>query len=178
MEFCPQCKNVLDIGKHEEISYTLIDSIPEILKLKDISLGDFARLNTTIPKEELQKNNKFLKLSDAEKEHLLNIYKDETVSNVVLRCDNCKYTKLITSTILIYSKSLNTFNVEEHSSIEENKFITHDPLLPHISNYTCPNKECITHKDSTLKDAVSYKKPNSYIRHYICCKCYYNFLLD
>ena len=175
MEFCPQCRNMLDIGSYNDVNYTSIDSITEILKLKDVSIGDFSRLTTNIPREELIKNNKFLKLTEEERNNILNIYKDTNL-NIVFICDNCKYTKLINSTVLIYRKTLDVVNIEV-SSIEENRYISQDPLLPHTKDYVCPNTNCKTHKDITLKDAVSYKK-HDFIRHYICRQCFHSFTLE
>lgn len=44
--------------------------------------------------------------------------------------------------------------------------------LRHTTNYICPNKECKTHKDAKLKDAiVEYTKQNSFKLRYICNCC-------
>jgi len=49
--------------------------------------------------------------------------------------------------------------------------------LPRTKDFTCKNSNCITHKDSKLKEAVFLKIPKSYNLTYVCTTCHYSWNL-
>lgn len=178
MQFCPQCRNILDIGKqHDDINYKIIESPNELIKYKDASSGDISRLLANFSKQLLLEHTKFNKLSEEQQNKLLSIFSDSNLNEIVLKCENCSYLKNISNTILIYKKSNSSNNINTILTEEECQFITNDPLLPYTTNYICPNIKCDTHENTKLKKAVSYKQQSNYIRYYICTKCYTNFSL-
>jgi hypothetical protein len=78
------------------------------------------------------------------------------------------------------SDSTEVFKNEKMISKERLHFISNfhrpeeinkDQSLPHTTNYTCSNKECITHKDKSKKDAVYMLYNDTYVICYVCCAC-------
>ena len=44
-------------------------------------------------------------------------------------------------------------------------------ILYHTREYTCPNKECISHKDPVQREAKFFRQNKTYRSIYICCAC-------
>ena len=179
MYFCPNCSYILDIAKSSVISKNDVDDKIIITKITDIFklLDDDQQINNykvDFSKDDLIKHKKYQKLKDNEKNKLNELFDENILSGAELKCDNCNYIKLITETILLYQINMDD-TVSTINTIDENKLMTTDPLLPHTNDYICKNLNCITHKNDNLKNAIFYKHKNSYKVNYICCVCYYNW---
>ena len=178
MLFCPECLNYLDFMR--TINTDIDDKI--ILK-KPIDLFKVIDTNENIQlyklgflKKDLLDNKKYLKYPDEIKNNIKNM-SYEKINNIVsieYKCHNCNYIKPINETILLYSENNNNELIKVNT-IEENKLIFMNPILPHTHDYTCKNIECITHTNNILKDAVFYKSRNSYKVNYICGNCFFSW---
>ena len=93
-------------------------------------------------------------------------------------CRNCGYTeeKSNTTSKCVYK---NEYDLQKIYIQDKNiKYICDDPAIPRVNNITCPNKDCISHKDdSGLGNDVRYLKINEedmkYL--YLCCHCEYKW---
>ena len=175
--FCPDCTYSLGISKaqtfnDEDNEKKEIKSVTEALKMLDKNLSNF---KAGFSKKELESNKKFQKLNINEKNKLNSLFTSK-ISEADLSCSNCGYKKKIEDTIKLYE-----FNVLDNTSsiksLEDNKLLTMDPILPRTRDYTCKNVNCVTHKDPKIKEAVFMKVPKGFSLTYICCVCHYSWNL-
>jgi hypothetical protein len=174
MYFCPNCSYILDITK----SSLILDQnqkipllkINELFKLLDNN-EDISNYKPEFSKDDLFKHKK---IKDYDKNKLNELFEDNILSNAEFICNNCNYTNQINKTTLLYQITLEDKTTKIYN-IEENKLIINDPLLPHTRDYICKNQNCLTHKNSDIKDSVFYKDKNSYKVNYICSICFYNW---
>jgi hypothetical protein len=179
MQFCNKCSYIFDIAESSDVSQK--DNRKSISKINDIftlleEKADLSNYKISIKKDELLKNKKYQKLDDNEKNIIDNLFKEFKIYGCEFKCNNCNNNKQITETTLLFQ--LNTNNKKDHiNSIEENKLITTNPLLPRTKDYTCKNNDCKTHKakSNKEKEAVFYRDKNSYKVNYICSICYYKW---
>tara|TARA_B100001250_G_C19630678_1_gene713617 strand:- start:561 stop:944 length:384 start_codon:yes stop_codon:yes gene_type:complete len=104
----------------------------------------------------------------------------EDKDNLIYYCRKCGYEdKDITNNTknLCVSKTHVLNNTELYSQVI-NKYTKLDPTLPRINNIDCPNKDCLTNKN-TKEGEKSPDKEVIYIRYndssmkyvYLCCNC-------
>lgn len=172
MYFCPKCNYSFDITKSSNSQDTrkhldTVSSAFELLKDK----GNLSNYIAKFSKEELEKDNKYKKLSSNNKKKLNKLFDNPILSNVIFKCLNCNFTKNINETIRLYQLNLKD-DETVYASIENNKLIMLNPILPRTKDYTCKNINCITHKDDTNKEAVYYKNKDNYNVTYICSVCF------
>lgn len=175
--FCPNCNNTFDItktvqqtGSAKEINYKKL--IDEIINQTEDSI-DFSKIN----KEDLLKSKEYLNLDDEKRtfvsNKLLNTelkpQYDQNKNAAYFNCNNCGNIKPIKPGTLIYTKTSN--DVSQNYISSNLSYMNHSTILMHTKNYTCPNKNCETHKKSILKDAKMFKPNNSYAVKYICTVC-------
>ena len=177
MYFCPNCSYLFDISKSSKISKD--DNRNIIKKPADIFVKlenneDLSNYKADFSKDEIQKNKKYLKLSDEDKMIINNLFEETILSGADFKCENCNFTKQITETTLLYQINLGDKNLN-YKTLEENQLLCKDPLMPHTHDYTCKNPNCETHKKPELKDSIFYKEKKSYKLNYICCVCHYNW---
>lgn len=75
--------------------------------------------------------------------------------------------------IFIFSKANLNDKINIIKTLEDNKLILLDPILPRIKNYNYKNVNYITHKNLKDKKTIFTRIPKSYNLTYICIK--YNF---
>jgi predicted RNA-binding Zn-ribbon protein involved in translation (DUF1610 family) len=146
MFFCPNCANLLIIvntnNKTSKTSIADTDSLSDSDKVKPSS-----------------------KSSDTDL-----ILDDKT--NVLFKCNNCGYN----SPVEPGTKIINLTSVQnkKYKSIDIQKYanMVYDPTLPCTRNYTCINKDCPTHTNPKIKEAVWFKpRINSHYIINICKVC-------
>jgi hypothetical protein len=172
MYFCPKCNFVFDISKTTSIDDTKeyidnIDNVFELLK-KNKNLKNYKLENISI--DDIKKNKKYKKLDENDKNNIEKLI-DTNISQVSFYCKNCGFIDNINETILLYQIDLNSQKTKINS-IEDNKLISLNPMLPRTKDYNCKNINCITHKDTTNKEAVFYKENNSFNVNYVCTVCF------
>lgn len=178
MYFCPNCSYLFDIAKSSKISKEtdsriLVKKIPDAFKkLEDNE--DLSKYKAEFSKEEMGKNKKYQKLKEEDKIKMNQLFEEIVSSGAEFKCNNCNFSKQINETTLLYQINLED-NLVKIKSLEENELISKDPLLPHTHDYTCKNPSCITHKNSSIKDAVFIREKLSYKLNYICTVCNYNW---
>lgn len=173
--FCPDCTYTLGINKSTQLESSddriKIESVSEIFKM--LEKEDFNNFIAAFSKKELMSNKKYQKLSQNDKNKIEKLFISK-FSEADLSCSNCGFKKQINETVKLYE-----FNVLDKSiskrSLEDNKLLTLDPILPRTRDYICKNVNCITHKDPKIKEAVFMKIPKNYSLTYICCVCHYGW---
>ena len=85
-------------------------------------------------------------------------------------CKNCGHNEEISPKTLIFSKSGSGEGDTE--AFENNyKYMIHASYLPRTRHYICPNDKCVSHDKHDKREAVFFRKPNSYKVVYVCCAC-------
>jgi hypothetical protein len=178
MYFCPNCSYLLDISKGTTLSESaderkIVKKVSDLFKLLD-NEEDLNNYKSVFPKNELLQYKRYPKLSDSVKEILETTFDKPSIGGAELNCNNCNNTQIIKETLLLYQININktTNNIK---TMEENKFIVQDPLLPHTRDYECKNPNCITHKNTSIKEAVFYRDKNSFKINYICTICNFSW---
>jgi hypothetical protein len=180
MYFCPNCSYLFDIVKSTNVNIQIDDTRTNIKKFIDAlklveENADLNLYKAEFLKDEMIKNKKYNKLSDSIKIKLNTLFEDNTSSiNAEFKCNNCSNTKKINETTLLYKITSDDI-INNNKTLEENELTTKDPILPRTHDYICKNSDCVTHKNSSIKEAVFYKNKNCYKLNYICCVCYYNW---
>lgn len=192
MLFCPNCNNILNISKtpqskpkteeepetvsssssnvNSNVNSTIINKLlnNEILTDEEIK---------TINKKEIQKDEEYIKL-DKKKKSILNkkitelsvSSIDESLKSFYI-CKNCGFSKEITNNTLITSKADLENTSDTHINTERFKNMIYSKILPHTRAYICPNKDCPSHKNNTLREAVFYRPTQSLQTWYTCIAC-------
>ena len=177
MYFCPNCSYVFDIAKSSttkgDDNRVVLDKSVDVFKTLETD-KDLSKYKASFSIEELQKNKKYLKLSNEEKSNINKIFEDIKTSGAEFKCQNCNFTKPILTTTLLYKINVNDKLVSV-KTLEENELTARNPILAHTNDYICKNLSCITHKKQDIKDSVFFKENNSYKLNYICCVCYYGW---
>jgi hypothetical protein len=108
--------------------------------------------------EKIPKNQKMQKNTDA-----------ITLKESYFYCKNCGYNEKIPEKTFIFSRTNDKSNEDTFSS----RFINfkYDNTLPFTKKYNCLNKNCPTHKDPSMKNAVFHRMGGSYAIRYICSVC-------
>ena len=176
MYFCNECNYSYDIGKSTNLEVdnkTIIKKTPDIYKKLENN-EDLKNYKTDIKIDDIKKNSKYKELDDNQKKNIDKLYEDTISSGINFKCTNCDHSKEITESILLYNLDLNN-KTDKISTLNENKFICKNPILPRTHDYICKNNECNTIKQKINKEAVFYRETNSMKINYICCICYYGW---
>ena len=177
MYFCPKCNYSFDISKSSKSENNenkeVVKKINDSIKLFE-SNADLNNYKAEFKKEELEKNIKYKKLSDENKEKFNKLFQESLVTNAEFSCNNCGFTKEITETILLYNLDLSD-KLEKTRTLEENELISKNPILPRTRDYNCKNISCPTIKNKIDKEAVFFREKNSYKINYICTICNYSW---
>ena len=83
------------------------------------------------------------------------------------KCSDCGYKEEYTHTII----DKKNYKGKDNVSIENNKYIIHDNTIPRTTHKQCPNKSCISHKDSLKQEAIFIQDPVKLTLTYICVNC-------
>ena len=175
MYFCPKCSYTFDITKKDsnitvESNLKEISSVNELLKLIKTE-SNLKEYKVTFDKKELNSNKRYLKLPDKEKNKIKELFTSTNSVGIIFKCLNCNNTSNISETIRLFEYNLGS-EKKKISSNDENKLLCRNPIYPRTKDYKCKNINCITHKDDKLKEAIYFKKSNTYNVTYICCTCY------
>jgi hypothetical protein len=178
MYFCPKCHFVFDIGKsintiEEYDNKQIIKKVSDAIK-KVENKEDLTNFKADFKIDDLIKNPKYKKLNQDEINMLSKLFEETSNSGIEFKCTNCNFVKEINDTILLYEFN-NNDNNENIKSLEENKLLCQNPILPRTHDYICKNISCPTNKNKIKKEAVFLKENNSFKINYICCICHYNW---
>jgi len=170
MNFCPKCNYLLDITKID-----IDDNKDVILKLSTLfellaSDTNISNYTIEVSLDDVLQSKKYTKLSSSDKKIIDKLYENNNkIISSKFICNYCNYTKNITKTTLIYQ--LNSEITSKKLTNSDIFLMINDPLIPHTNDYTCINKECETHKNFKLKDAIFYKDRGIFAMQTICTVC-------
>lgn len=165
-------------GNIESINYNQL--IDNIIKNK-IDKKQYKNINVTDLKYSLKKYYQKNKLVEdiellynkiIDKLNLPNIPKNlgnKIKKNMYYICNNCGYSEKIKNGTKIFSSEPYTFS-NSNTLFDCDKYINNN-TLPLTKNYTCPNINCETHNNSSLKEALFFRINTSYKLQYICKIC-------
>ena len=174
MYFCPNCSYSFDINKASTVSNDVderksINKLPDLFKLLDTN-ADLSMYKSNFNKDEILKNKRYMKLSENIKQTINQIFEQHVISGAEFKCNNCNNIQPIKESLLLYQISMNNKS-SKIKTLDENKFIAQDPLLPRTRDYICKNPMCITLKDTKIKEAVFYRDSDTFKLNYICTVC-------
>ncbi len=113
-------------------------------------------------------------MNEENKKRLLDIFSEskelsQETGKVYIVCENCKYNDTLKPGTTIYSQSFS----KKRSVMTEDEYALKcdDPILPRTKDYTCPNKECKSHKSIKNKEAVFFRIQDTLNVVYVCCAC-------
>lgn len=180
MFFCPKCSYSLDLKKSSLIGNKQVIVSTKKIQVKSVASGinkvikeniNPSEIKPTFSKEQMLKNKNYIKLSIQEKNKMLEIFNQiGGASGAMFLCNNCNWKKEINNTIKLYS-----FNTQENvKKISPNEYVMiyNNPILSRTKDYSCKNKDCISHKNFDKKEAVFFHDNNSLQVKYICGACY------
>ena len=175
MYFCPKCEYTFDISKASgEVEDTRKQLDTPEDALKRLKAGkELSNYKAGFTKEELESHKIYKKLED-ENKNLLNVLFEQNTSGyggIMFKCNNCNYGKKIKETIKLYQMNVDSV-YSVFRSVEDNKLIAMNPILPRTRDYTCKNINCITHKNEDDKEAVFFREKDSYMTNYVCTICF------
>lgn len=94
-----------------------------------------------------------------------------TINKAFFECSNCGYMEEMPPGTMISSRTTAKVVTEFHDHSRYRDMI-HDQTLPSTRNYVCPNKDCRSHKEHDLREAVWFKaNRGSYATVYVCKAC-------
>lgn len=182
--FCSECLNILDINKSLNNQNNINDKIllktfNDLSKLLDAN-EDLSNYKVDFLLKDIINNKKYIKYSNDIKKKINKLFDESSSNNITaeFKCHNCNFTKPLNQTSLLYQSNFDesiSKTISNVKTLEENEFISKDPLLPHRNDYICKNISCLSHKQPELKDYIFYKDKNLYKVNHICCVCYYNW---
>ncbi len=96
------------------------------------------------------------------------LYPTEEEEVLYNKCLKCKFKEECKESVIdkkIYKSSgLNVVTTT-------NKFSIHDPSLPRTSKKECPNRDCPSHQEGGIQEAIFIMNPTSLKLTYICTQC-------
>lgn len=172
MKFCPKCNYTFDVSKNVTNSDNRksIKSVIDVFKLikKKEDLSNYVAEDFTL--DDVKDSKYYQKISSKTRQSIEQIF-ESISSGISFHCNNCNFKDIIKKSIQLYRMDLNS-EVAETKTLEDNKLISKNPILPRTKDYMCKNLNCITHKDESIKEAVFYKANNSYNVTYVCTVCF------
>lgn len=177
VSFCPECLHSLGINKKvsQNIEKKVLDKIDEFIKLFTSNNFNSNSFQLGFSKDELLKNKKYSKLSSSDKSKIDNLF-TSSVNNAELSCDNCGYTSEILETIKVYEYNVSD-EVRNIRSLEDNKLLSKNPILPRTKDYICKNLDCPTldKKKKVNKEAVWIRNNKNFSIEHICTICHHSW---
>ena len=177
VSFCPECLHSLGINKKvaQNIEKKVLDKIDEFIKLFTTNKFDANSYQIGFTKDDLLKNKKYQKLSSNDKSKIDNLFTN-SVNNAELSCDNCGYKVDILETIKVYEYNVSD-EVRTVRSLDDNKLLSKNPILPRTRDYTCKNVNCPTNdkKKNINKEAVWIRNQKNFSIEHICTICLYSW---
>lgn len=177
MYFCPKCNYSFDISKSFGLDNSedkkILKKVNEAIKIYEAN-EDFTNYRAEFKLEELEKNIKFKKLIDTEKMKFNILFQINNITSAQFKCNNCNFTKAIEESVLLYQYEV-AVQIDKIRSLEDNKLMCNNPILPRTHDYYCKNESCPTNKKKSKKEAVFLREKDSFKINYICCLCYHNW---
>ena len=170
--YCPKCNFVLDISKTIDIKKE-----NDINNLITLLLNSNINISSSITLDDIKKTSKYKDLDTMFQELIIvNYNKFKKLNNTgFFNCLNCGYFKNINNgTILIDNSKIKVNKSKLYYELQ-----TKNNILPRTKDYICPNTSCKANKKDFLeREAVFYRKQNTYILNYLCCICNHEWTIN
>jgi acetone carboxylase gamma subunit len=88
-------------------------------------------------------------------------------------CNNCGFANKITPKTKIFSRT--SADISQNYTVSDYSDMLHSDILPRTRKYICPNKQCISYKDISKREAIFFRLSNTYKVKYICTACKTDF---
>ncbi len=166
-------------GDVSDIINKILDKVPiDETMTKNIAISDVTKhqiYKKLSPKKKEFVYNKIQDMLPVEKKKIMieKPLKPEKENLAYFVCSNCGPLKRIEPGTLIYSKKSDALSQNYSTGNYDNMLYSN--VLLHTRRYICPNDKCISHKDKSKRDAVVFRKNNSYEVKYICVACKTSF---
>jgi DNA-directed RNA polymerase subunit M/transcription elongation factor TFIIS len=173
MSYCPNCDNILDISKTNDV--TLLEGGATVVDKEDEDEVDENKVEEEVEdkveEDEVEEDEVEVEVEEDEDkvEKTKEKIKETKETKVYFVCGNCGFSKPIEPGTNIFSRS-NT-NMLENKSTESYLEMLNNNMIPRTRAYVCKNKTCVTHKDASKKEAVFFRQSNSFKVIYICKAC-------
>jgi len=87
---------------------------------------------------------------------------------MIYECTQCGYTTESNDPIL-YTQTYDS--VIRYTNPNQIKNIIHDPTIARTVKYTCPNEDCSTHSNESIKEALFWRDPTDMTMNMVCREC-------
>lgn len=163
-----------------------VDLITKILNDENINQDDLKGFNMdsitkTIDYKKLKQEDKekiYNKLQDLlpnDKKKLIETkpteQSDENLAFFV--CSNCGFSVKIDDGTRIFTRT--SSDISQSYTTGDYSDMLYSNILPKTRKYICPNKKCESHTNPVKRQAIFFRKNNSYEVVYICCACETSF---
>lgn len=156
------------------------DLITKILANDKVADEDLQSINV----KDLSKSTAYKQLNQSDKEKVYNFVRENTdkktnkidildvdKDGAFFVCNNCGYSKQIEDGTKIFSKISSNYEYEQDATGTDYRDMIHSNILPRTRKYICPNNVCPSQTDPSKKEAVFFRKSNSYKVIYVCTLC-------
>ena len=170
--YCPECNFILNITKTIEIKQE--NNINSLIVLL---LNGNINVSTDITLEQIKSNNKYKEFKDVLQDLIVTNYQKSKNLNTYgfFNCTNCGYFKNINNGTVLIDNS----KIKVNKSKLYYKLQSQNSILPRTKDYICPNKSCKANSKEFLdREAVFYRKQNSYNLNYLCCICNHEWSIN
>ncbi|AEQ60391.1 hypothetical protein [Acanthamoeba polyphaga mimivirus] len=184
MIFCEKCRYSFNITKDVKsvqvggkVNIALNNLFGKFNKNQQIVESDLSKLKVT----DVLYDERFENMTKKDKKKMMSLIKSVNKSffqevggqgelntnKAYFICKYCKNYRPIEAGTTIYTKNYDT---TDNSDIENYSFYIHDHTLQRTKNYICKNKDCKTHQNDNLKEAVLAKNSADQLV-YVCTAC-------
>lgn len=142
-----------------------------------------------ITTDTLLKNNSYKKLKPKQKELVYNTIQDllpikekqilneegikPTNEKAYFKCKNCGFLKPISDETLIFSRV--STDIAQSYATSDFKDMVYSDILHRTRKYDCPNDKCESHQTPSKREAVFFRRNNTFKVTYICTTCHTSF---
>jgi ribosome assembly protein YihI (activator of Der GTPase) len=199
-KFCPNCDNILDIGKTspKQQKLHIIDTpttisesesekdnvsyiIEKLLNNKYVSSGELQEINGdkkilkqifTSHEEYKSLNKKDQSFIDKKINELSEEFETKEDESIVAYyvCKKCFFSKKMEKQTVVVIRNSED-NTDSYINMNKFKNAIYNNTLPRTRRFICINKSCPSHKDNDKREAVFYRLPDSTQVYYTCCTC-------
>lgn len=201
MYFCPICNNSFDVtklshqkgGTHTESNddseknilnggqpFNYQNIIKKIISKENISEEEINKINFT----DLLNDPSYKKLKNKQKEFVYNKIQDllpvnkkkiideeikKPIDKSYFICRSCGHIKPIEPETLIFSRV--SSDISQNYTSTDYGDMKYSDILFRTRRYECPNKKCTSYTNPIEREAVFFRRNNTFVIKYVCQAC-------
>lgn len=96
------------------------------------------------------------------------LYPEEVEDKLILKCEHCGHTEANTDTLIVKK----IYKAGAGSTYTNLKYVIYDNTLRRTTKQKCPNKDCKSHDDTSLQEAVIMIDKVTKRKIYVCVNCF------